>query len=459
MNSLLSILLHLLFWQRLLRYLMMIGGAFALLGLILCWFNPGSKGAIATLVGGTGFALLFSVMTAPVGLRQLLGNRQLALVPNLRWQAGLALFLLAVLVSLIYAGIASLVSETPVLTPSMLMFCALSGYFLLAQWALSYKWGAIAFWLLPAVLLQLPRNNPLLQWLQTPAVSLTVLMLSLLAWLVFAQWLRRLRTTAAPRFVMDQWNNPELQHQQHQGWLTNRVNFRGIRSASGSLLRGAYDNWRNRLLMQVVLFFLFPIVLNLFFAVLELAKGRDYLERILSSHNWLMMGLFGSLMISFYTREWLPRARLLWLRSGGSRAELWQLIQTMTRQEVLLSALVSGLYAFLLWQFTGLSAAFSLAFVLICTTVPWLTINVTHWSRLRDWGWMGSIVLMLALMAAMAVVLVLGFKRDSIVLPLLFAALCAGLGYLVERRTQQRFLRIDWCQLRPISLRSARTGC
>ena len=460
MNSLFAILLHLLFWQRLLRGLFYAGVVLIMLGLgaYAYTYARGADTKLSLLVAGIGggLALMFSLLTVPFAFRQLLGNRQLALVPRLRRQAGLALFLITSIVAVLLGSIAWFIDDPVALPRTVLIFGTLSAYLLLAQWVLAHKWGAFVFWLLPTVLLQLSRNKTLLPWLLTPEVALVMLVLSLLVWFAFAHWLRGLRNTSAPRFVLDQWNNPELQQQQHHTWLSSKFTIAGIRSASGSLLRGSYDNWRNRLLMQFLLFFMFPVLLNLFLEVLEWNKGNYELKRARNPDTWLMMGLFGSLMVHFYTREWLPRARLLWLRSGGDRRQMWQLIQRMSREEVLLSSLISAAYALLLWLLLDLAPSFALTFVLLCTSAVWFTTYVGHWSRLRDWGWLASMILLLLMLPAMIIVLTLGFKQDNAQLPLLFALACVVLGGIAEYASKQRFLRIDWCRLRPLTVTTRR---
>ena len=457
MTALIKLCLHLLFWQRILRGLFLLGACLVLPGAMWWWSNPDSTGGPTLMAFGSGIALLFPVMLMPLAFRQLISGRHVAMVPNLRRLAGASLLLLCMLITLWCALLAVLNQHAQPVPLIILLFSVITGYWLLVQWMLRHKWSAVASWLVLILLVQLPGNKAAVAWAMGATVNGLLLLLSVAAWLVFARWLHQTRLIHMPRFVMDQLQNPELHQQQHQAWLDGKLSFGSSRSASGSVLRGAYDNWRNRLSLQFLAFFLFPVLLNVIFEVLDYSHGSKRQRSGLSTDSWLSMGVFGSTMISFYTREWLARTRLLWLRGAGDRRQIWQRVQRMTQQETLITLLISGLYFGLVAGLSDVSVVLAGAVTVLCTSAVWFSVNVGHLARLRGWSWVAAVAQMVLLILLLMATVAMAQQRSQPLLPVAVAAAFAVLGTLAAEAGKRRFVRVDWCQLRPLSGRTPAT--
>ncbi|HEX4910971.1 MAG TPA: hypothetical protein VFV64_09430 [Permianibacter sp.] len=458
MRAIFKLCLYLMFWQRILRGLFIFGVCLILPGSLWSLLNPSSAGGLVLMSVGTGIALLFPVMLIPLAFRQLLSGRHIALVPNLRGLAGISMFFLCLLVTLWLALLLELGRHANPVAMTILLFSTVSGYWLVAQWLQNYKMGAVAIWILIVVVAQVPSNKALVAWAMATEVSIALLALSMLAWLGFAWWLRHARLIRASAYLINQLHNPELSQQQHQSWLDGKLSFSGIRTASGSVLRGAYDNWRNRLLLHFLSFFLFPVLFNTMFEVQDVISGNTRQREWLSANAWLTLGVFGSCMISFYTREWLARTRLLWLRSGGDRHHIWQRVSRMTQQETLIALLISALYFGLVGAITDLGYAMAGATALLCTSAVWFSVYAGHLARLRAWSWVSAIAMMILLMIVLIVTIAVAQRQSKLWLPVVVAVALLMLGSLIAKACKRQFERVDWCQLRPVISRTSTTA-
>lgn len=113
---------------------------------------------LLTMIGAV-FAVLFPVLLAGIAFRQLVGNRRIVMIPDVRVFAAGGLFLLALVgtaISLVlFATVATGDSTVGIVSFGLLAFSAISLYLVLSQWLVTHAFGIFALAFLPLLALRL----------------------------------------------------------------------------------------------------------------------------------------------------------------------------------------------------------------------------------------------------------------------------------------------------------------
>jgi len=430
-------------WQRTMRWVVMIGAVLFAIGMISPVLFP------LRLLGDV-FAIGFPVMTGGLAYRQIVSNRRFALVPGIRVHAAVALFLLAVTAAaaawLTGIGLEAQGLPWDSWTISLHVFSYASLYLVATQWMITNPAGLLAFGIAPIVALRLIGfSEPIVA--ARLAMVWPWLSLAVCAWawlLVIARRPGAARPPSGASWAGFGWSG-ELGND-NSVWLPRAG---PMATALGTMMRGARDGLRNRLLLVLTTVLAFPVTLIL----LMVAIGAPL--RGVSSDTFLPM-LF--LLASFYGvctfssmvySEWPARLRLVWLRSGGSRDLLWRRLErTLFAELVLIAAtvVVIGL-AFLL--LTGVRREFILLYVVGSCIASVLTGYMGFWIRVIGWHTLAHALLLIVITIGcfMAIMwLRSGGGESAIWYVLPGGAVLAAFFRLLARRG---FLRMDWCAIRP----------
>jgi hypothetical protein len=141
------------------------------------------------------------------------------------------------------------------------------------------------------------------------------------------------------------------------------------------------------------------------------------------------------------------RARLLWLRIGGSRAELWHVLERVFWKELAIEAA-------LLLAVIGLSALWAKSFLvdlcLLFTAGMLLKISMYYLATLvRCKNWRHHLLTFVSYLVVLALLLLLNVMGlTSIDFILIVGITLLTLCFLLRLTAQQSFLRIDWLKVR-----------
>ncbi|HEX4910708.1 MAG TPA: hypothetical protein VFV64_08100, partial [Permianibacter sp.] len=333
MSTLLSLLRHYLFWQRIMRWTFAAGALLALAGMIWSRWETDSRVHTLLILIGSVLMWLFPLIVSGIAFRQLVSNTRLSLTPSLRRQAALAWLMLTGLASLWFGMVSAFTKYGLTLQAFTSSFAVISLFLLLSQYWLNSRWGAALYWLFIVGASQIWQLPAVRAAIANPNTSLLLTGLALSGWVLLFRWLRTARRILPLPMIFAQFN--ALQDGQNacapEGLL--KLGFRGSRSAANTLLLGTYDNWRNRLLLQLFLYGAFPLMMTLLLIIPALGNDKPP-TTLLSPLALLAMGLYGCFMAGFLGREWLARVRYLWLRVPGNRQALWRQLERLLWKDV-----------------------------------------------------------------------------------------------------------------------------
>lgn len=443
---------HFLFWQPIMRPVFGLGVLMTLAG--MAWFGNEGANQLQTLLILLGSVLmwLFPVMAGIGGFLQAISNPRTALIPHLRIKACIALVLLVVVASVAFA-LALTFTKFGWQWQVLVACFALTSLFLqLGQWWLSRRWGAMTFWLLPVAFSQIGLLPVARTFWQDSIALLTAATIAMLGWCGLLLWLRQARTIRRFTLGLAQPGNNSATGEVHVPSHLLKWGFTGTRSAANTLLLGTYYNLKNRFGLQALLLALMPLLLGAAFLIPALFKGDVKAELSLNPIAMLAMGLYGSLIGGFLSRECTARLRYLWLRSPGNRMALWQQLDRLLRNEWWVSVVASAVYAGVVWLLTDMPPHYGLWFVLLYGSSLFCLQYLTQYLRVRLTGGLATGLVFSTLLLAAGTLIVTALVNGAL-WPIV--SLCAGfvlLGGIVRRGSQQHFQQVDWCQIKPVML-------
>lgn len=438
MSTLWPLLRHLLCWQRVLHWLVMMGlAALALSPLVALLID--SHTAFGVFIYGYVAALALPLLAAPVAFRQLIGSRRLALVPHLPLQSGIAWLILTMLAA-VGPALGGLLYWPGSIHPQFVprMFIVASLYAALLQWALCSRYLVFLLSVGPFVLFfLLLRVGPLLV---APSATWATAGLCLAGWIGALQILRT-RSDFRPLTKVPLGSTDYLWGT--MGWQLLSPGFIGrMRSASGTLLLGYPDGISGRLWFQFVNIILSPL----------LGVGLLYLVGFSNFQNppnlfffYLLFSMISAIAHSLANGELAARSRLLWLRHGGPRNEQWRLVDHTLLGNMLLLALLL-LPQTLIGHFVLTAMEnFSLLDYLLGTLSCYLLGSYFSLAaRIYQWSLVAQFLIIVVLGPGVAV----SYNQDAVPLLLLFPAVTM-VALLFRSLARRRFLEVDWLQVKP----------
>lgn len=459
MKSVLALFCYFLFWQRILRWTFAAGVLLSLAGAL--WYmlaEPEPLQGLLVLLGAV-LMWLFPVLLSGAMFRQLISNSRMALLPQLRLKAGLALLVLTLLASSWLTAALGLTKHGLQGSAFAISFCAGSAFLLLGQWWLSQRWGAALYWLFIVACSQIWQLPIIRNGMQQPNTVPVLLTIAIAGWLALFYWLVRARGIRRLQMTFNQFTEKDGVTQMGVPPLLMRLSVAGTRSPINTLLLGGYYNLVNRIGLQIFLYAAFPLTMVLISILPALGKGKPLPSVMANPDALLAMGLYGGFVAGFFGREWLARARYLWLRSPGDRAGLWTRLETLTRTDLAVSVGVSTGYAGGVWLLTEVAVEHALWFVLLnCSCMLFYT-YLSQFLRLRQFGIAVHLVLAGVSLALVVAALAMVYLHTIIWPVAVLVSLFLATSLLLRQRARLRFLQIDWCQIRPMLFTADRRGC
>ncbi|MFZ5843735.1 MAG: hypothetical protein ACOY3E_12655 [Pseudomonadota bacterium] len=449
MKAVFALLRHFLFWQPIMRWTFGFGFLLASAGVIWYQFETESKAHTLLTLLGVGFMWLFPLMVSVIGFRQLVSNTRLSLTPMLRFKAGLALLLLTVLSSISLGMASAAIKQGLNFVVFTSSFALISFFLLLGQWWLGSRWGAALYWLFIVGSSQIWQLPKLRAAVSEPNFSLLLAGVAIVCWCWLLYWLTTTRRISRLNGIFAQMNELHSNQQVQAPMAVLKWSFAGTRSATNTLMLGAYYNIKNRFSIQLFLYLAFPAMMVIVLAVPMLAKGKP-LDKMLNPIALLAMGLYGSFMAGFLGREWLARVRCLWLRSPGNRQALWHLLEQLLWKDAGLSVVVAILYAVVVGWLTGMPLSYGVWFVFLGASSLLLHLYLAQYIRVRLLGMAWNLVLLVFAILLLAGSTAVAYFQQSTWPLLLVVTLQCVAAWQFRVRTKQRFLTVDWCQIRPL---------
>jgi hypothetical protein len=409
------------------------------------------RAAAPLLALGIVFFAGFPILVGGLAFRQLIGNRRVAMVPDMRYFATGALFLLAVCGAALTGFAASSVVPGPsALHVSLLAFAAISLYLVVSQWVFSHRAGALAFILLPFIVLSLGIDNVPIVW-EALLVPWAWVALAGLAWL----WLAiAVAATALPRKLLvtgsagSAWGG-DAQGRGYSPSLGGPTGDARTGTSAGTLMRGRPDGWRDRWSGTLMIVLLLPVVMSAVFTLMGV-PFRSPETRQFGGEFFLLASFFGTCVFpAMIFAEWPIRLRLLWLRVAGDRAGLWRRLERGLWQELLLITANATVIAaaFLVWsdvqrELIWLYVSGAAMFSLTGSYLGFLT---------RTSGWHSSVqgLLQAFVMLAFLIGSASLWDSDDPLAVFWLLPLLAILALIFRTLARARFLRMDWCAVRP----------
>ncbi len=379
--------------------------------------------------------------------RIMLSCRRLALLPGFRWQLGSALLVYTVLLS-VFLPVAELLfwptAEIGGIRFVALIFLGASLFTFLMQWAVASPQAVMIFSLGPfLIFFVVSKIGPLvLLALYREETAWLLLFASALAWVL------ALRRTVSQRVFLPPSKAPlharDYVWEGRADWLgVLCLNYRGaVKSAQGTLLLGYPDG--GQFFQLLLLTLISPLVGMLCLYLTNMAPPQGGIGTM--PDFFLGFSLFSSLIGGFGNGERAARCRLVWLREGGDRPDHWRRIERRIYSDLVLLALI-------VLPITGVALMFpDMSFDPLTYCVMALTGNIlaNYFSlaaRLSQWSMFLQILMALATGAG----LVLSRVLDVLPLPALVLVVLA-LAALFRVQAKQRFVTVDWHQLRPAGL-------
>ena len=428
---------------RIMPWVCGIGFAMAMFEILM----PGDAAGALALPGAFLF-VGFPIVVGGAFYRQLIGNRRTALVPEFRFFATGALFLLA-----LTGGAFAAIVSTQVISPpdpwhvAQLAFAFISLYLLVSQWMVTRSATAIGFVFLPlfAFAFAASKGFGAPQGVFAPWGWLALAGLGWL-WLAFTVT----RQGASHRMLAVRAAASAEGPGTRGFWpsIGASLDPSGFATAAGTLMRGRGDRWSTRFNGALTMVLLMPAVMSAA-AVLLASMGGDAEERPFGVVFLGSSFALACVLPKAIYGEWPARQRLLWLRVGGDRPELWRRLERALLQEIGLIAAIHIPVAagfLVLYDVARYLCFLYLAGAALCT----LTSGYAGFlARISGWSFVGQgalyfVVVMTFLIGGIALWNSTDPRAVLALLPLLLA-----LALTFRTMARSRFRRMDWCRVRP----------
>jgi hypothetical protein len=422
-------------------------GAVLILAAPLCNVLFGRSVAFRLAIYGFFLALVLPYFCSGVAFRKLIASRRLEQAPGLLLHAGVALLALTLALA-VFMPLAAALYWPTALGPlfGLHMFIGASLYSGALQLVLPSRHALLLFSLGPLVVIAvLARfSNYLATAFNDPAVTLAALLLCLCGWAVGLRTLAT-RTSFAPMFAplgntQFLWDGTGL-----TGRLPGMLQggrSKGVRSALGTMLLGYPDSMGSRLSYVLYLVVVGPLI----FVVLLYIIGSEYNRTSPMSYPalFLVYSLAMAIISSMGNGELAARARLVWLRQGGSRREHWRHLEHHVMLNLVLTSLVIVLIASTLQLMSAQLPISVMDYLVGGISCYLLGTYASLASRICNW----SLFWQLLLIGILGPGVAYGFKQDLVTIPLLSVAIF-GFALLLRQVARLRFAVIDWYQVKP----------
>ena len=433
-------------WQPILLLIAGLGVLFFILK-IVAFLNGSDNLTFVFGMGAFSFLLVIPYCSGSQGLRTLISNPQLAIIPGFQLKAGLAHFLLALIAS-IYLYLNVLVFGQSPANPIIFFlypFIFMSLYAGFMQLILPSKLFIPLISILPIVIVFFViRFSELLGALLVDMNFVVTLFFACLLGWAYGLYLLHSRDMFRP--ACKDINNTSAWATYDGGLLINKA-FGKASTAEGTLLLGYPDNWGGIILRVVYFFFVTPLMTTLAMMAIGLADEWDHPMQHSLVSMFLGISLFSAVFCVFIYGELVARARLVWLRFGTDRLDQWRLVDTYCVR-FLSTYVISGLVVALVSLiFTDIPGLFLVHYCVILTSYCFFNL---YFSLLVRVNRLSPLVLVLVIIASVAALLftlvpVLTDEHEPqfgmlMAIELLFFVL----GFLFKLSVKNQFTGIDW---------------
>ncbi len=450
-NGIARVLLYYLSPQRLISWLVIFGLVCLLVAVVSPHFN--TTFAFGMAVWAYVLALLCPAIAIPFVFRSLISNRSLSLVPHFHVGAGVAALIFGVLLA-IYLPLASrwLGVADVQFSIGARIFVGFSLYVGFWQWVLPSRY--MYAWIMATMVLalMLAEWQPIpMQWLLDPRSTYAAFAVCVIGWLVALSVLAGTRgfrpafqlSFAADVVALD------------LGW-SRRVAIGPGGSPAGTLLEGFPSGPLDRLMRALGITVLTPLASVLFLYLIGFGDkdGESAGNQLLSI--FLLFIFFNVSISTLGYGEWVGRARLLWLRHGGDRASLWQLLERRLLTNIGLFAIIAGIIAIPVRIITGQPEALIFLSMMIVISIYNAYFGLI--TRLRQWAsFVQGVIIVLSYIALILSVAISTKRGDYTVLASLeIAFLVLAFGY--RHFARAAFSVVDWYLVKPAGRGRKHTG-
>lgn len=453
MNNVLKLAYRLLMWQRISKWLALIGLVFLLL-VPFAALNSDNKFAFAFWMLAWLCLLALPFIGAPIAFRYMIANHRLSFIPGFHFHCGLALLLLVSMTSLIFPlGAALLLPDKISAELGVYMFGGVSLYAGFTQWAMTSRKVLLLMAILPFLFVVF------LVQLQTIVLPLFYQKFGLPILFVVCciLWLAGLKTLSARHVFKPACTTPMHQNE-HMGashsWLQILFScylMGKFKSFTGTLLIGFPDGWRSRLFFTANLVVLSPlmIVTILFFATYVFKDARENAKAAFIA-MFLLFSMIMAIVSSLGCGELAARCRLLWLRVNSTRKSQWLILENQTLSYLLFLNACTATSALLCMFISDQAQIDPVKYFLAIGACSLMGVYFSLAARIRQWPFM----LQLFFICILGLGVAAAFLQSQV--PLSLLALPVVLLALVFRWfAKTAFFNIDWTRIKPrLTLRS-----
>ncbi len=332
MKQVLNLLVYYVSYTRFISWLSALGALLVCLSLIFSIFNTGF--AFATAIWGTILLYGLPAFVLFIPFRELISMERMALVPNLKFKAGVALLVFTLAGSLylpFFVAMNGIDINIIKLAFNIYIVSCLYQYFV--QKCLASRYFLFLITGLP-VLMVIPVfyfGSIIAPFIYKPAIMTTVFLFSLATWFIFLKTLQQ-----KPVFnpIMKNFHgsaNNSGDPFQNPWPKTEKLNR--IFSFAGTILSGQPDGRLALLSRALFVVYVIPFLGACLMSVLSifneksLFSGAVFLETLVTIYIGLSALIVAFLPV-FYS-EFAPRSRLLWLRHGSDRLTHWRHLESL----------------------------------------------------------------------------------------------------------------------------------
>lgn len=205
-------------------------------------------------------------------------------------------------------------------------------------------------------------------------------------------------------------------------------------------------SFRRRMMFKLILI---PVLVTLVMAILGMDEdwGESYIlpELFLGINAMVVIG-------SMYMQsDMLPRSKLLWLRHGSSRHDMWRFIEKNIFKEFIAIYLLCGAIALIFFLFGEITSTQAASYLIVIiglsqfyTYFP-LYCSITPGLRLSILWLVGTLVSVITIVFNSGI----NISHDSYpkLIPVSAGMLILGLYFRFEAR--KSYLKIDWLKVKP----------
>jgi hypothetical protein len=447
------ILLYLFTWRTVITGAMFLGLLLLALALSTSIYNPYLAFSLAVIA----FMNLLGVpyLSAAPAMRKLISNRSLSIMPNFSFRVGLVLLTLTI----VTAGFLPLLGwffAMPGMSFSfaLKLFIVISLYTGLMQLLLPSQHAVMGFSLAPFLILFLLNLFEETVWrLYNNDSFIMMLSFATLGLWFYALWILAHKRTFKPAFANSMAGFSQ-NNWIHDAQLLKRFDLGAKASPAGSVLLAYPATIPIRLLNISYLLVVSPLVSAILLKLIgfgqEAAPASAGIEPVTAPDAldlFLLFSLFTGCISSWAYGEIGARARLIWLRIGGSRNLLWRRMEAQ------------------LWMNIGLLSCLTLVIVLIASLFgktgllhyPLLIIACAFYdgyynlcARVHGWSSLSQALVMLTSLGILVASLIATFKNPELNILFVLETGMVLLAVLFRTLSKIRFNRVDWQVLKPV---------